>query len=76
MMVAHAGTGTPCPLDLKRRDDANLIVEGNVYRVLTAESKPFTLDEARRQGLQLFLNHLIICQKEAPNDHTSPTNGN
>lgn len=73
MMMAHAGSGKPCPLDLKRRPEANLIVDGDVYRVLTAKSQPFTLDEARSQGRMLFLNHLIVCQKEATDDHTSAT---
>lgn len=46
-----------CPMDLKQHADANIKLRGNCYELCSeADAQEF-----RRQGAQMFKNHLIVC---------------
>lgn len=47
-----------CPMDLsKRHDDANIRLRGDYYELCSETDA----ENFRRQGTQMFKNHLIVC---------------
>lgn len=68
MMVRHIKPPHKwCPLDLNRHEDANIRVRGNYYEVCPESDAV----EFRRQGVQMFKNHIIVCAERSKAKETN-----